>query len=312
MQRSWAQVRPISDAAATLFYDRLFELDPSVRPLFKNDMTEQKKKLMQTLNVAVDGLRDVGRLVPILEELGVRHAGYMVQDHHYDRVGESLLWTLEEGLGDGFTAEIKAAWTEVYTLIAKVMTSAAARSLGAEPSEESQPSEPTPTGDDSTAVDTPAAPADTGQASSGKVLRAPSSVPDPPDMRVVASTEFGDMSIAEVEEPVTQHFSRDADEAPSGQRPPIAPAAPAKPVVQPVAASAKPGQPLRIDVPEGLVVQLGGRALNVNLSLDPVTAQALASMNRRPRPAVPSRRGGLGMALALGLVCGVAVLAVVS
>ncbi|HEX8698107.1 MAG TPA: globin family protein, partial [Myxococcaceae bacterium] len=99
VQRSWAQVMPISDAASSLFYDRLFEMDPSVRPLFKSDMAQQKKKLMQTLGIAVDGLSNPGRLIPVLEQLGVRHAGYMVQDHHYGLVGEALLWTLREGLG---------------------------------------------------------------------------------------------------------------------------------------------------------------------------------------------------------------------
>jgi hemoglobin-like flavoprotein len=124
---------PISDAAASLFYDRLFEMDPSVRPLFKSDMAQQKKKLMQTLSVAVDGLSNIPRLVPVLEQLGSRHAGYMVQDHHYDLVGEALLWTLREGLGDSFNPEVQSAWTEVYGLVASVMKKAAATSTSAKP-----------------------------------------------------------------------------------------------------------------------------------------------------------------------------------
>ncbi|MGK3997161.1 globin domain-containing protein [Sorangium sp. So ce1024] len=130
VQRSWAKVMPISDAAAALFYDRLFTLDPSVRPLFKNDMNEQKKKLMQTLAVAVDGLNNLPKLVPVLQALGVRHHGYMVEDHHYDVVGEALLWTLREGLGDGFTRDVETAWTEVYGVIADVMKKAAAEHVG--------------------------------------------------------------------------------------------------------------------------------------------------------------------------------------
>ncbi|MGK4007501.1 globin family protein [Sorangium sp. So ce1036] len=126
VQRSWAKVMPISDAAAALFYDRLFQMDPSVRALFKNDMGEQKKKLMQTLAVAVDGLSNLSKLVPVLQALGVRHHGYMVTDHHYDLVGEALLWTLREGLGDGFTRDVETAWKEVYGLIADVMKKAAA------------------------------------------------------------------------------------------------------------------------------------------------------------------------------------------
>lgn len=131
VQRSWAKVMPISDAAATLFYDRLFELDPSVRSLFKNDMAEQKKKLMQTLAVAVDGLNNLNKLVPVLQSLGVRHHGYMVADHHYDLVGSALLWTLREGLGDAFTKDVETAWTEVYGIIADVMKKAAAAHVGA-------------------------------------------------------------------------------------------------------------------------------------------------------------------------------------
>ncbi|WP_437734882.1 globin family protein [Sorangium sp. So ce1335] len=126
VQASWAKVMPISDAAAALFYERLFTLDPSVRPLFKNDIAEQKKKLMQTLSVAVDGLNNLPKLVPVLQSLGVRHQGYMVAEHHYDVVGEALLWTLREGLGDGFTREVETAWTEVYGVVADVMKKAAA------------------------------------------------------------------------------------------------------------------------------------------------------------------------------------------
>jgi hemoglobin-like flavoprotein len=146
VQRSWAQVMPISDAAATLFYDRLFEMDPSVRPLFKNDMAQQKKKLMQTLSVAVDGLTNPTRLIPVLEQLGARHAGYMVQDHHYDLVGEALLWTLREGLGDGFTPETEMAWKEVYGLVAGVMKKAAAAATPQKPAASAleAPAEPPP------------------------------------------------------------------------------------------------------------------------------------------------------------------------
>jgi hemoglobin-like flavoprotein len=142
VQRSWAQVMPISDAAASLFYDRLFELDPSVRPLFKSDMAQQKKKLMQTLSIAVDGLSNPTKLIPVLEQLGIRHAGYMVQDHHYGLVGEALLWTLREGLGDSFTSEIESAWKEVYGLVASVMKKAAASSPAPKP--QARPPTPVP------------------------------------------------------------------------------------------------------------------------------------------------------------------------
>lgn len=126
VQQSWARLMPISDAAAALFYTRLFQREPALRALFKSDMREQKRKLMQTLGVAVDGLSNPTRLIPILEELGARHAGYMVEARHYDLVGEALLWTLREGLGDDFTGELEAAWTQVYGLVAGVMQRGAA------------------------------------------------------------------------------------------------------------------------------------------------------------------------------------------
>jgi hemoglobin-like flavoprotein len=127
VQRTWAQIVPMADTVANHFYDRLFELSPPVRALFKSDMAHQKKKLMQMLGVAVDGLSDPQRLIPVLEQLGVRHAGYMVRDHHYDRVGEALIWTLHKWLGESFTPEAESAWREVYDFIASVMKQAASR-----------------------------------------------------------------------------------------------------------------------------------------------------------------------------------------
>jgi hemoglobin-like flavoprotein len=126
VQDSFLLVLPIEDTAADLFYQRLFELDPSLRPLFKGDLAQQKKMLMQTLSVAVRGLSKLDAVVPVLEHLGQRHVGYGVEDRHYETVGAALLWTLEKGLGAAYTAETAAAWTTVYELIAKVMRNAAA------------------------------------------------------------------------------------------------------------------------------------------------------------------------------------------
>ena len=125
VQHTFSLVAPIADDAAILFYRRLFELDPGLQPLFTSDMAEQRKKLMQMLGVAVKGLDNVDRLVPVVEDLGRRHVSYGVKDEHYDTVGAALLWTLEQGLGDGFTPEVREAWTVVYDLLATTMKNAA-------------------------------------------------------------------------------------------------------------------------------------------------------------------------------------------
>ncbi len=125
VQTSFARIAPIADAAASLFYGRLFELDPSLESLFKSDIEDQGKKLMQTLAVAVSNLDNLGGIVPTVEALAVRHVDYNVTPEMYDTVGEALLWTLGQGLGDDFTPEVEAAWTEVYTTLATVMKTAA-------------------------------------------------------------------------------------------------------------------------------------------------------------------------------------------
>lgn len=131
VQGSFADIATIADDAAVLFYQRLFELDPSLRPMFRGDMAEQRKKLMQMLTAAVKGLDRLEQLVPVVQDLGRRHATYGVSDSHYDTVAEALLWTLEMGLGRGFTPQVKEAWVAVYTLLATTMKNAARESLAA-------------------------------------------------------------------------------------------------------------------------------------------------------------------------------------
>jgi len=121
VQTSFAQVRPIADAAAALFYTRLFELDPTLRPLFKGDLKEQGRKLMDMLTLAVKGLDRPEALLPALTALGRRHAGYGVNKHDYETVGEALLWTLEQGLGPSFTPDVREAWAALYRLVADTM-----------------------------------------------------------------------------------------------------------------------------------------------------------------------------------------------
>ena len=124
VQTSFLKVVPIAGTAADLFYDRLFETAPQVRTLFPDDLSEQKKKLMTMLGTAVANLHKLETILPAVQALGQRHKGYGVTAEQYAPVGAALLWTLEKGLGPDFTPETKEAWTEAYTALAGVMTSA--------------------------------------------------------------------------------------------------------------------------------------------------------------------------------------------
>jgi nitric oxide dioxygenase len=125
LQQSFNLVEPIADTAASLFYGRLFELDPSLQPLFKSDMKSQGQKLMSSLKLVVTGLDNPERIIPAVRSLGRRHAGYGVQPGHYATVGEALLWTLETGLGAAYTTEVEAAWISAFGLLSGLMQEAA-------------------------------------------------------------------------------------------------------------------------------------------------------------------------------------------
>ncbi|GIV96125.1 MAG: hemoglobin [Herpetosiphonaceae bacterium] len=126
VQESFKQVAPIAETAAALFYQRLFELDPSVRPYFKTDMKTQGAKPMSTLALVVQGLNRPEEIIPAVQHLGRRHAGYGVKHHHYQVVAEALLWALAQGLGDAFTPAVKEAWTAAYRFLAEIMQEAMA------------------------------------------------------------------------------------------------------------------------------------------------------------------------------------------
>ena len=129
VQNSFIRIATIADDAAILFYQKLFELDPSLKSMFRGDMAEQRKKLMQMLTAAVKGLDRLEQLVPVVQDLGRRHGAYGVKESHYETVGAALLWTLEAGLGRDFTPEVKEAWTAVYGLLATTMKNAARDAL---------------------------------------------------------------------------------------------------------------------------------------------------------------------------------------
>jgi len=125
VQESFAKVAPIADQAATIFYDRLFAVAPQVKAMFPTDMTEQRKKLMATLAVVVDGLSNLASVLPAASALAIRHVSYGAKPEHYPVVGGALLWTLEKGLGEDWTPEVAAAWTAAYGTLSGYMISEA-------------------------------------------------------------------------------------------------------------------------------------------------------------------------------------------
>jgi nitric oxide dioxygenase len=125
VQQSFAKVAPISEQAATIFYDRLFEVAPAVRAMFPDDMKEQRKKLMTTLAVVVGGLSNLEAVLPAASALAKRHVSYGATPEHYPVVGGALLFTLEKGLGDGWTPPVAAAWSAAYGTLSTYMISEA-------------------------------------------------------------------------------------------------------------------------------------------------------------------------------------------
>ena len=125
VQASWKQVLPIAETASQMFYGRLFFLDPSLRPLFRGDLREQGRKVMAMLSYTVNGLNRLDVLLPAVRALGRRHVAYGVRPEHYYTVGAALLWTLEQGLGEAFTAPVRDAWVAAYGVLANTMRDAA-------------------------------------------------------------------------------------------------------------------------------------------------------------------------------------------
>lgn len=124
VQASFEKVRPIADQAAESFYQRLFEIAPHFRPMFRNNMKKQGAMLMSTLGLAVGSLNNLEAILPAVQSLGRRHAGYGVTAEHYQPVAEAFLWTLDYYLGEAFTPALKEAWVEAYTILAGAMIEA--------------------------------------------------------------------------------------------------------------------------------------------------------------------------------------------
>jgi hemoglobin-like flavoprotein len=130
VQDSFRQVAPIAETAAELFYARLFELDPGLELLFKGNLNEQGRKLMQMLGLAVNSLDRLEQLLPVVRSLGTRHVSYGVRARDYETVGQALLWTLRKGLGEAFTPDVETAWSDVYATLASTMQSGSESPVG--------------------------------------------------------------------------------------------------------------------------------------------------------------------------------------
>jgi hemoglobin-like flavoprotein len=129
VQDSFDEVAALGDRAAVLFYQRLFELDPTLRPLFNGDLTEQRTKLLRALAMVVGALDRLDQMLPAVRALGRRHAHYGVESEHYATVGSALVWTLQQGLGAAFTPALRSAWLKAYDLLAWTMMTAAEAEL---------------------------------------------------------------------------------------------------------------------------------------------------------------------------------------
>ena len=121
VQQSFEQVTPIADKAAEIFYGRLFEIAPAVKPLFHGDMADQRRKLVAALAAVVSGLSNLPSVLPVASALAKRHVGYGARPEHYTAVGEALLWTLARGLGTQWNHQVADAWTAAYATLSGYM-----------------------------------------------------------------------------------------------------------------------------------------------------------------------------------------------
>lgn len=129
VRETWQQILPLQAAASAIFYDRLFGLDPTLRPLFPSDLRGQRVKLTTALDFIVANLGDPERLVPVLQDLGRSHRRLGLGERDFVLVGEALFWALKQGLGTAFTPEVREAWGTAYALVTDVMLDAMAEAI---------------------------------------------------------------------------------------------------------------------------------------------------------------------------------------
>jgi hemoglobin-like flavoprotein len=126
VENSWDFIILNTSEAGNIFYGKLFELDPSLRNLFKGDMDSQSRKLVSLITFVVHKLNNLDEVINDVVALGKRHAGYNVKPDHYNTVAAALLWTLELALKDQWNDKMKEAWVEVYTVLSGTMVKAMA------------------------------------------------------------------------------------------------------------------------------------------------------------------------------------------
>ena len=126
VKQSWALVVKIDmETVGGLFYNRLFEIMPEVKPMFsRTPIAAQSKKLLTMLSYVISKLDKLEEIMDEVAKLAQRHTKYGVKDEHYAAVGTALLWTLEKGLGEHWNEDVKIAWTEIYITLAGAMIAA--------------------------------------------------------------------------------------------------------------------------------------------------------------------------------------------
>jgi hemoglobin-like flavoprotein len=125
VKNTWAMVASLNpETVGGLFYNRLFEIAPQLRPMFRGPIPEQSKKLLTMIGYVINKLDKLEDIIDEVGKMAQRHVQYGVKADHYNIVAEALLWTLEQGLGEHWTEEVKEAWILCYTTLANAMITA--------------------------------------------------------------------------------------------------------------------------------------------------------------------------------------------
>ena len=133
IQNTWDYVTTNIAEAGDIFYGRLFEKNPEIRSMFTGDIKQQSRKLVAIITFAVKKLDSLGDVIADVQALGKRHDKYGVNPSHYPVVADSLLWTLEKGLGERWNDEVKEAWVTLYTTLSGIMIGASKHNRKSEP-----------------------------------------------------------------------------------------------------------------------------------------------------------------------------------